>query len=157
MNSISESTLERVVDILGSGSSSEDEIEDEVLNLIGDDILARRVLDWVPEAFGALLLGHIDGLTLPTTFSVCSRDSTWRELPFSAEPIFAQALRFAMQLAHGGAGGVFEAVAKRSSLLAAVNNALNTGKSPGQIVLSGPAFVGIPAEVYAVGTLNEGC
>ena len=135
---------------MGCRSLSEDELESEAFAMLGNQMLARRVLDFVPEAFGAMLIGHIPGMItrLPRTFSVCAADGEWRELPLSEEPVFAQAVQLAMRLAHHGDSEVFEVVSKRSSLFNLVNKSLSAGKEPKDVGMPALAFMGIPAELY---------
>ena len=150
MERVPEGILEKVVNLMGSASLSEDELRNEAFALLGDQMLARRVLNFVPEAFGAMLIGHIPGMItrLPRTFSVCAADGKWHELPFPEEPVFAQAVQLAKRLAHQGDGEVFETVSKRSSLFSLVNKSLGAGKEPEDIGMPALAFVGIPAEIY---------
>jgi hypothetical protein len=65
-----------------------------------------------------------------------------------SEPIHASAMRTALEMLHSGPRESFERIMRRSSILAVVNKALNAGESINGMTLSGPAFIGIPAEVY---------
>ncbi len=149
MHPISAAQLEQVIAIIGTDGITDDEIETKVAALFPDPMSARRAIDWLPEAFGLLLIGHMAKVTLPKTFSARSKHGQWVEFAFDAEPIFKDALRLGAQMYQSGPRGLFTAVALRSSLVAAVNQALNAGSSLDGAALSGPALIGIPAEVYS--------
>lgn len=142
--------LDKVVELIGSNSLAEDVIERQVLALVGDPMIARRAIDWIPEAFALVVAGHMDKVKLPTTFSAKGRDGVWHRFPLSAEPIFAQAMRKAAETFHHGPRDLFGAVAQRSGILDAVNKALNAGQDINGGTLSGPALIGIPAETYTL-------
>ena len=142
--------LDRVVELIGSNALAEDAIERQVLALVGDPKIARRAIDWIPEAFALVVVGHMAKVNLPTTFSAKGQDGAWHQFPLSAEPIFAQAVRKAAETFHHGPRDVFGAVAKRSGILGAVNKALNAGQDINGATLSGPALIGIPAETYTL-------
>jgi hypothetical protein len=72
-------------------------------------------------------------------------------LPLRKEPIFAATLQIAQAMFHSGPRELFQKVSFRSSTLDTVNNTLNAGatlESLDGARLSGPALIGIPAEVY---------
>ena len=142
--------LDKVVELIGSSSLSEDAIEREVLALVGDAQIARRAIDWIPEAFALVVVGHMAKVELPTTFSAKGRDGVWRQFPLSAEPIFAQAIHKAAETFHHGPRDLFGSVAQRSGILGAVNKALNAGQDINGATLSGLVLIGIPAETYAL-------
>lgn len=150
LEGLARGNLEKVVELIGSSSLSEDAIERQVLALVGDSELARRAIDWIPEAFALVVIGHMAKVKLPTTFSAKGRDGVWRQFPLSAEPIFAQAIRKAAETFHDGPRDLFSAIAQRSGILDSVNKALNAGQDINGATLSGPALIGIPAETYAV-------
>jgi hypothetical protein len=62
-------------------------------DLLGDELLARRAIDWLAEAFGLVLIQHIAAIELPRTFKALNCHGEWQEIPFNAEPVFGQALR----------------------------------------------------------------
>lgn len=142
--------LEQAVAIIGSDGIGDEEIEIKVASLVQDPMLARRLIDWPPEAFGIVLVSHmnISKLTLPTTFSAKSNRGAWVELEFKVEPIFQSAIRLGTDMYHSGPRNTFSNVALRSAIVAVVNRALNEGSSLDGATLSGPALIGIPAEVY---------
>jgi hypothetical protein len=149
MADVSPDLVERAVAILGTDGIAQDAIEADVLALAGDAMLARRLIDWPPEAFGLLLAGHhFADVTLPKRFSVRAGSGEWREFEFSVEPIFVQAFSIAMRMYHQGPRATFENVASRSSTISAINRAIDAGGSLAGATLSGPALKGIPADVY---------
>lgn len=147
-----EALVASAIDHLGNPALSVPEIEAAVLALAGGDaMLARRLIDVVPEAFGLVLVSHIEGadsMQLPTTFSVQDAAGEWVEFPFQREPIFLAALLAAQHMFHNGPRLKFQTVTDRSALLNTVNNALNGGGSLEGSTLGGPSFLGIPAAAY---------
>lgn len=148
MLSISDTQLEEVAAIVGAAGVDDEALEPRVAMLVQNSMLARRLIDWLPEAFGMVLVSHMDAVTLPTTFSVKNKRGDWVELDLSVEPIFHSAIRLATHMFHNGPRDMFSNIALRSALVVAVNRALNEGRSLKGAVLSGPALLGIPAEIY---------
>jgi hypothetical protein len=142
--------IHKTIAVLGVEGISENEVESTVASFAGDKMIARRLIDWIPEAFGIVLASHIGKINLPTTFSAQSHNGEWKHFEFKVEPIFVESLRIATDMYHSGDRPTFGNVAKRSSMVDVVNNALNAGESIDGATLSGPALVGIPAEVYEV-------
>ncbi len=137
-----------VVDLLGDSDLTDDEIEQKVVRLTGDEMLARRLIDWIPEVFGYVLIGHLGRFTLDATFQAKSASGEWKSFDISSEPIVAAAGKMAVAMFHDGPRDDFQRISGRNSTLDAVNNALNANPNASG-TLSGPAFVGIPASVYA--------
>ena len=125
------------------------ECESAVLELLQDESLARRAIDWLPEAFGLVLVNHIEQLILPTTFKARDQEGCWVEIPFAAEPIFALALELGTFVYHNGPRDLFRSIAEGSSVVAAVNNALNAGAELKGAKLSSLEMFGLRAEAYA--------
>lgn len=149
MTPIPEETVQAAIAIIGSSGIEDEQIERDVRALVTDDMTARRLIDWIPEAFGIVLVSHISNkIILPKTFSAKSTAGKWVELPFETEPIFVTALQIAQTMIHDGPKEVFQNVSLRSSMTNTVNNALNSGVSLDGACMSGPALIGIPAEVY---------
>jgi hypothetical protein len=149
MPMISEDRLQQVVAILGSTAAQDVAMEAKVLELVGDKILAQRLLDWIPEVFGLVLVSHIGNVNPPRTFSAKSSEGHWVEISLDAEPIFKAVVPIAMAMFHSGPKDAFRCIAQRSAILDTANNALNAGASLDGATLSGPALMSIPAEVYA--------
>jgi hypothetical protein len=148
MLSVSSELIERTAEVLGTDGISEEEIESKVFAFAQDSILARRLIDWLPEAFGIIFIPHIARVNLPTTFSAKSKDGKWIEFKFCVEPIFEGAVRLGMEMYHSGPRSTFSNIVSRSSTVNAVNQALNQGDTIEGATLSGPALIGVPAEVY---------
>ena len=150
MKSVDSITVRKAIDVLAKFASQPELAENEILSVAGDHDLARRLIDWIPEAFGAVLIGHMKlGLSLPQTFTAKDKQGHWREFPFSAEPIFLQAVEAASLCYHEGPREVFVALAPASSMVDSVNRALNAGADLSGASLAGPAMLGIPAETYS--------
>jgi hypothetical protein len=118
-------------------------------DLLGDELLARRAIDWLAEAFGLVLIQHSAAIELPRTFKALNCHGEWQEIPFNAEPVFGQALRLGTTIYHEGPRELFSKIALRSALLGVVNKALNSGVDLNGTKLSGPAMLGLQAEIYA--------
>jgi hypothetical protein len=141
--------VREAIEVLAKYASHPERAESEVLALVGDVDLARRLIDWIPEAFGAVLIGHMKlGLNLPQKFTAMDVHGHWQEIPFSAEPIFAQAFEAASLYYHEGPREVFVALATAGCMVSSVNRALNAGADLAGASLGGPAMLGIPAETY---------
>jgi hypothetical protein len=140
-------TITKVAELAASGLTPE-EYEAAALQAVGEPDLARRVVDWLPEAFGVVLVSHMATVTLPTTFLARDSSGSWVEIPFSKDPIFGEVLKLALSMYHHGPREVFSALALRSSTVDAVNKALNSGASIDGAVLSPPTMPGIAAETY---------
>lgn len=148
MLAVSDEDIQRTISQLGEGDRRDTEIEIAVRRFASDPITLRRLVDWVPEAFGYVLLPHVADLVLPTTFQARARDGTWKEFAFDREPIFGRTVALAAAMYKDDPRGVFSAVAKRSGMVVTVNKALGDGASLDGATLSGPAMMGVPAEFY---------
>jgi len=145
METITEDKLGEIAALVADRALSEVEREQRALAIAGSPELARRALDWLPEAFGLVAIAHMDGVELPSTFSAKRLDGSWQEFPLSAEPLFAQAVKLAMRSPD------FKRVAEQSGCIEAVNKALNAGDDLKGARISGPAILGVPAEAYSTG------
>ena len=150
MLNVPHADLQRTISLLGEGERRDTELEIGVARFAADRMTARRLIDWIPEAFGYVLLPHVADLTLPTTFAVKASDGTWKEFSFDREPIFGQAVTMASEMYRDSPRGVFSHIAKRSAMVAAVNMALASGQSLAGAKIAGPAMAAIPAEFYDV-------
>src|SRR6185312_1979337 len=129
------------ISLLGQTGTPPDEEERRVLQLVADPMIARRLIAWIPEAFGFVLAAHIAKVEFTNTFSAKNKQGTWVTIEINREPIFAAALRAATSMFHSGPRDVYQAIAYRSAALAAVNKALNAGDSIEGAHLSGPALI----------------
>jgi hypothetical protein len=148
MLQVSPDIVDRAIAIIGTDGISEPEIESTILSLAQDPMLARRLIDLLPEAFALVFLPHLANVNLPTTFSARSRSGKWKEFDLQLEPIFSIAVHTGMEMYHSGPRNTFKNVVLRSSLVDAVNKALSQGASLDGATLSGPALNGVPAEIY---------
>lgn len=147
MQHITDDQLKEVVRILGEIPEARQESAANAF--LGSDLLARRAIDWLVEAFGLVRINHIATLNLPQTFKVRGKDGAWQEVPFSADPIFSQALRLGTELYHQGQRELFGKIALRSAMVDVVNKALNAGEDISGATLGPPAMLGLQAESYA--------
>ena len=151
MLNVPDEFLQRTISLLGEGERRDVEIDIGVARFAPDKLTVRRLVDWIPEAFGYVLLPHVADLVLPSTFSAKAADGTWKEFSFDREPIFGLAVQIGTAMYQENSRGVFSGVAKRSAMVAVVNKALNGGQSLKGAVINGPALIGIPAEFYDPG------
>ena len=149
MEKVAPQTIEQAVEIIALEGEPDDAIESRVAALVVEPVTARRLIDWIPEGFGFVLVSHMGKVVLPTTFSARNSNGKWEEFPLQAEPIFIASLQIATRMLHTAPRDAFMRLSLRSAVLASVNNALNAGQSIDRATLSGPALIGVPAEVYA--------
>jgi hypothetical protein len=147
MRQISLETLSKIGALAVSRLTLE-KYESAVADLVCDPDLARRIIDWLPEAFGLILIGHMGDITLPKTFRVKDRSGQWIEIPFSREPIFADVLDFASLTYHNGPKHLFSSLAVQSSVVDTVNKALNAGEPLTGASLGPITMAGLSAETY---------
>jgi hypothetical protein len=140
--------IHKAIGALGVEGIAESTFEATIAPFAKDKMVARRLFVWIPESFGIVLVSHIGRINLPATFSARSSDGQWKQFEFKVEPIFGEALRLAADMYHSGDRSAFGNIAKRSSMVDVVNKTLNAGKSIDGATLSGPALIGIPAELY---------
>jgi hypothetical protein len=148
MRNVSVEDIQRTISQLGEGDRRATEIEIAVRRFANDPLTVRRLVDWVPEAFGYVLLPHVADLVLPGTFTAKAKDGTWKEFAFDREPVFGLAVTLAADMYRDGPRTVFSAVAKRSTMVSAANQALSDGVKLSGVKFAGPAMAGIPAEFY---------
>ena len=149
MQSISTETLAKMAELAAS-SSSPQRYEAAVLELVGDKQLAQRATDWLQEAFGLVLIAHMElGVVEPTTFAARNSAGDWIEFPFATDPIFVEAFRLAVVIFHQGPREVFNALATTSSVFSVVNQALDQGASLQGAKLTPPRMFAMSAESYS--------
>ena len=140
--------LEQVVVLLGSENIEEAQIESEIIGIAGDPMFARRLIDWTPEAFGAVVVAHMGRVIFTNEFSARTSEGRSIDFPVSAEPIYGLALTMAQARIHGGWDVTCQRVAERSSVFQSATALIHGGGSLDGAVSSGPALIGIPAEIY---------
>ena len=148
MRPVSTETLAKAVEILGEDSISSEELESRIGALVGDAATGRRLIDWIPEAFGVVLVSHLGRVTLPTEFHAKDANGEWVTFPLSVEPVFEGAVKIAQGVFHSGPRSIFQNVSSRSAILNAANRCLEAGRKLDGAKLEGPALIGIPAETY---------
>lgn len=148
MEAVNSELVAQVIALMGRAEVSDDQLEIEVAQLVSEKITVRRLIDWIPEAFGMVLLSQLDGIHLPTSFQAKDAFDKWHSVDFKAEPVYGLAYEQGMKMHKQGPAKVFETISFRSSTVNSVNNALNAGASLKNLVLSGPALIGIPFEIY---------
>ncbi|MHB1059114.1 MAG: hypothetical protein ACYC0F_14645 [Rhodanobacter sp.] len=148
LKSLSKEALKKIADMMVLENHSDAETWQLISSLTGEQSLATRIVEWLPEAFGYVLISRIPGVVLPTTFNVKDANGAWHELPFTAEPLTREAIELGVEAIDSGSGDVFAKISLRSSIVAAVNSALNAGADISEATISGPAFVNLPAEIY---------
>src|SRR3954468_4781688 len=125
MKPISPEVVGRAVEILGTDGISEDDIELQVAALVSDPMESRRLILWIPEAFGIVLISHRGKPVLPNRFSAMNAQGESRSFPFRSEPIFLLALQIAQVAYHDGPTQSFQNIALRSSTVNAANNLMS--------------------------------
>jgi hypothetical protein len=81
MEQLSLDLVARAVETIASAQLTDEQIFREVTDLAGDEKLARRLIDWIPEAFGFVLAAHVEKeLVLPSTFSATAADGSWKTI-----------------------------------------------------------------------------
>ena len=132
-------TIESAIQIIGTSEIEDDEIERRVRRLVSADMTAIRLIVWIPEVFGLVLVSHMsEKIIFPTTFSAKNRSGDWVTLDLSVEPIFTPALGIAQRIYHEGPRETFQKISVCSSMINVVNNALNGGATLDGTVLSVP-------------------
>ena len=148
MTPVKPEMIESAIEIIGAEDISDEEIESQVLNIAGDEMLARRLIDWLPEIFGSVVVAHLGDVNFVDTFSAKTASGKWKDIPMKAEPIFVQGIKIAQDAYHSNWTENHKRLSLRSAVLNSVNNLLNEGGSVDGATTSGPALIGIPAEVY---------
>lgn len=146
--SLNKQALRKIVEVMALEDYPNAKTEQLISSLAGEQDLAKRITEWLPEAFGHVLVSRISGVVLPITFHVKDVNGIWHELPFSAEPLVREAIELGIEAIDSGLGDVVAKISLRSSIVAAVNSALNSGADIFGAKISGPAFVNLPAEIY---------
>ena len=151
MQTVTKETICAAIDILALPSLDEEETDRRVLELVDDETTMRRLVDWPPEAFGLVAIAHNwKKVIRPSTFLARNKAGEWTDFPFRCEPIFVDSLEIGQRLFLDGNQETFRNVALRGSMLNTIDRALRQGSELDGAVLSGPALIGIPAEIYTL-------
>ena len=147
----SEGTLEllrNAADWLADASLTNEEVEFRALDAAGDAMLARRVLDWIPEVFGFVYASHHWKIELPKEFSVWDKYGDRKAFDLKVEPLFVPILELAMEAIHGEDLNKFDCVAGQSSICNAARKALEENVDLEGARFDSLEFNAIPAEQY---------
>lgn len=150
-----ESQLQQAIAILAQEDLSDDDIEERMAALASDPMLARRLIAWLPEAFGLVLISGMDGVDPPAAFSARDHRGRWREFAFDAEPLLPMALVLASEMFGAGPRYSFGRIAQRSAMVAAVSQVLQQDGGLHGARIPGPALQDVPAEVYLSGATPQ--
>jgi hypothetical protein len=151
MEYVSQSLVDAVVDIVGAQEQVNLDMRQHVAELVDDPATVNRLLDIIPEAFGLVLISHMQEaveVTLPTTFFAKGDNDDWVEISMDREPIFFAAITKAQKIYHSGPRLIFQNNSSRSALLSAFSNALAAKTSLSGAELAGPAFAELSASLY---------
>lgn len=143
-----EAVLKRAIDLIGQDGLSDDDIQQRILALVQEPVLAQRLIAWLPEAFGLVLISGMDGVDPPAAFTARDRRGRWREFAFDAEPLLPMALVLANEMFVAGPRFSFGRIAQRSAMVAAVSQVLQQDGSLHGARICGPALANVEAEVY---------
>jgi hypothetical protein len=130
--------IRRAIPVLAQHGSSDDIVS---IWLIRAGLLRKQAHDarrFIPLAFGREILGGM-GVSLPDTYYRVTGDSR-EERPLASEPFFQETLQSAEALGREFGGETFTTIATQSAELQALNQALNAGSSP-QDLIAGSPFV----------------
>lgn len=146
---VSAEIVAQAVDIIGAEGAEEEEIVKQLLDLAGDELLAKRLREWIREAFGREMVFGLSGggVTFLDTFGVFTRDRKPVNVPNRAEPILDISLRLARKMVQDGRQVQFARIAITSSCAQTALNAREQGASMEGATMA-TAFNGIPAEAY---------
>lgn len=147
---LNKKTLLQVAQLMTADVLSEEDVGKRILTLVEDPLLVQRAMAWLPEAFGWVLASKIGKFRLPGSFQARTSKGEWSEFPLSAEPLFNVALSLAEETFQLGLKALFEKLALRSAVMSSLNAALDAGVDVNEAVISGPAFLSLPAEIYEI-------
>jgi hypothetical protein len=120
--------------------ASEAELVEKIYAAIGDRDIAERLIEFVPLAFGRVILGKM-GVVLPDYFiRMLDHDKFSEQCPLAAEPIWKPALAFAKEAEARMSKQKFWLVAYRSAEVDAATKAIQGGSDPKNLVGSPPIF-----------------
>ena len=135
---------------------SEEDIPDDMMiarirKLMPRRVLAERLLIFIPEGFGLVMLGHQVLLLFPENFKVKDRFDNWVEFPLQAEPVLLIAMSMGMAAAHSEYANrvkAFERIALRSSSRAVIQKARTGVMGEKFMKMQSLPILGVAAEVY---------
>jgi len=147
MESVSRKVLEQAIELLGKPELTQHDVEARLRASGVKEIVAQRLASFIPEAFGMVAAAEMKRKpAFQATFRACDEKGKPEDIPFSSEPIFGLAMSRAKAMYKEGSREVFDAVAKRSSVMEVITDA-NEKKSfyEGAVIA---IETGVPAEAY---------
>ena len=121
--------------------ASEAELVTHICAAIGDHDLAERLIEFVPLAFGRVLLTRM-GVQLPDQFiRMLDHDKFSEPYPLDAEPVWRPALAYAKEAEKQMSKDEFFTIAGRSAEVDAVTQACAKGSDPRNLVGSPPILL----------------
>ncbi len=149
MRSIDIKTIENSVVIIGNDSLDDDEVEKQILKLCANEKDMRRIVDFVPEAFGYVLRSHMkQAVVLSNKFGARDKEGEFVMIDLALEPIWKDAIMLGQKLYQEGPRDLFKSVSLKSAVINTVNNALNGGANLDGATISPTMMLGIMAEDY---------
>ncbi len=134
-------TGEAVRIFLANRSAGEDELVEMIVGQIGDRELAERLVEFLPLAFGRVILQRA-GVRLPGVFRRMLDDGNFApECPLAWEPMWKPVMEFARNAERRLSRDEFLSIASRSAEFDAVNNACNAGSNPKDLIGAVPIFM----------------
>lgn len=134
--------------ILASPDLNEDEIEQKVLELSNDALLARRLIDWIPEIFGYVMILRGYEISPPDKFFAKNKSGEWEAFEFKLEPCLEPAFRLASELFYAEDKEAFNRIFCLSSTFGLLKQVLEAGGEVKDTEFKALTMVGIPAEFY---------
>jgi hypothetical protein len=137
----------QAADILATEGIDEDGIEAQLLALTGDELLAKRLREWIREAFGRVVLLSGHRIHFLDTFTVLTSERKLIKVPNRAEPIIKMAGRLAVDYLSQGRKEYVLLIAETSAPMQTALSMIEKGLSLDGAMMAS-AFNGIPAEAY---------
>ena len=126
---------------LGNRAATESELVEKIDGTIHDRDLAERLIEFLPLAFGRVLLTKW-GVTLPGYFvRMLDNGGFTPECPLDAEPLWKPAVAFARKAQTAMSKEEFYAIAARSAEVDAATKAMQAGSDPKNLVGATPILM----------------
>ena len=126
---------------LAHPNATEAELITHICAAVGDHDMAERLIEFVPLAFGRVILDHM-GVKSPDSFiRMLDHDQFSEPCPLDAEPVWRPALAFAKEAHKRMSKEEFFIIAGRSAEVDAVTKACAAGSDPRNLVGSPPILL----------------
>lgn len=138
----SRQAIAAAVDIfLQNRSATEAELVEKIRNVVGHEDLAERLVEFVPLAFGRVLLTKW-GVKLPNEFVRMMGPNEFSDkCPLLAEPLWKPALAYAREAEHRLSKEEFWSISSWSAETDAVSKAIAAGSKPQDLVGAPPILM----------------